>query len=165
MKAAFIDRYGGNDQVKVADIAVPMMGPTDVLVRIHAASVNPLDVKTRDGKLKTLLKYRFPLVLGNDLSGVVSDVGAHVTRFKKGDAIYARLDKDRIGTFAEFAVVREGAAALKPTNVTFEEAAALPLVALTAWQALVEIGLGPINACDSRAGNRGDIQPPVTWAQ
>ena len=140
MKAALIDRYGGNDLVRVTDIAVPMMGPKDVLVQVHAASVNPLDVKTRDGKLKTLLKYRFPLVLGNDLSGVVSDVGAQVTRFKKGDAVYARLDKERIGAFAEFAVVREGAAALKPTNVTFEEAASLPLVALTAWQALVEIG-------------------------
>jgi len=80
------------------------------------------------------------LVLGNDLSGVVSDVGDRVTRFKKGDAVYARLDVDRIGAFAEFAVVREGSAALKPTNVTFEEAASLPLVALTAWQALVEIG-------------------------
>lgn len=156
MKAAFIDRYGGNDLVKVADIAVPMMGPEDVLVRIHAASVNPLDVKIRDGKLKTLLKYRFPLVLGNDLSGVVSDVGAHVTRFKKGDAIYARLDKDRIGTFAEFAVVREGAAALKPTNVTFEEAASLPLVALTAWQALVEIGkLGANQRVLIHAGSGG----------
>lgn len=140
MKAALIDRYGGNDLVRVTDIAVPMMGPKDVLVQVHAASVNPLDVKTRDGKLKTLLKYRFPLVLGNDLSGVVSAVGSQVTRFKKGDAIYARLDKERIGAFAEFAVVREGAAALKPTNVTFEEAASLPLVALTAWQALVQIG-------------------------
>src|SRR6266436_585410 len=84
--------------------------------------------------------FRFPLVLGNVLSGVVSDVGERVTRFKKGDAVYARLDKGRIGTFAEFAVVREGAAALKPTNLTFEAAASLPLVALTAWQALVEIG-------------------------
>src|SRR3989441_2127028 len=116
------------------------MGAMDLLVRVHAASVNPLDGKTRAGKLKTLLKYRFPLVLGNDLSGVISDVGERVTRFKKGDAVYARLDKDRIGTFAEFAVVREGAAALKPTNLTFEAAASLPLVALTAWQALVEIG-------------------------
>ena len=140
MRAALIDHYGSNDLVRVAAIAVPMMGPTDLLVQVHAASVNPLDVKTRDGKLKALLKYRFPLVLGNDLSGVVSDVGAQVTRFKKGDALYARLDKDRIGAFAEFALVREGAAALKPTNVTFEEAASLPLVALTAWQALVEIG-------------------------
>jgi NADPH:quinone reductase-like Zn-dependent oxidoreductase len=140
MKAALIQRYGNNDRVKVTDIAVPIMGPTDLLVRVHAASVNPLDTKTRDGKLKALLKYRFPLVLGNDLSGVVSDVGAQVTRFKKGDAVYARLDKDRIGAFADYAVVREGAAALKPANVTFEEAASLPLVALTAWQALVEIG-------------------------
>jgi NADPH:quinone reductase-like Zn-dependent oxidoreductase len=79
-------------------------------------------------------------VLGNDLAGVVADVGAQVRRFKQGDAIYARLDTERIGAFAEFAVVREGAAALKPTNLTFEEAASLPLVALTAWQALVETG-------------------------
>src|SRR6266705_2185628 len=140
MKAALMDRYGSNDAVRVADIDIPTLGATDLLVRVHAASVNPVDIKTRDGKLKKLLKYRFPLVLGNDLSGVVSDVGSRVTRFKKGDAVYARVDKNRIGTFAEFAVVRDGAAALKPTNVTFEEAASLPLVALTAWQALVEIG-------------------------
>ena len=140
MKAVVIDRYGNNDVVKVTDIPVPVIGPMDLLIRVHAASVNPVDVKTRDGQLKTLLKYRFPLVLGNDLSGVVADVGAEVRRFKKGDAIYARLNKDRIGAFAEFALVREDAVALKPTNLTFEEAASLPLVALTAWQALVEIG-------------------------
>jgi alcohol dehydrogenase len=99
-----------------------------------------VDIKTRAGKLKTLFKYRLPLVLGNDLAGVVFDVGAQVTRFKKGDAVYARVDKNRIGTFAEFAAVPERAVALKPTNVTFEEAASLPLVSLTAWQALVEIG-------------------------
>src|SRR6185503_11325155 len=115
-------------------------GPMDLLVRVRAASVNPLDVKTRAGALKMLLKYRFPLVLGNDLSGEVAEAGTQVTRFKQGDMVYARVDKDRIGTFAEFAVVREGAAALKPANVSFEEAASLPLVALTAWQALVEIG-------------------------
>ena len=140
MKAAFIERYGSNARVHVADIAAPSIGPLDLLVRVHAASVNPLDAKTRDGKVKVLLKYRLPLVLGNDLAGVVADVGAQVTRFQKGDAVYARLDADRIGAFAEFAAVREGAAALKPANVTMEEAAALPLVALTAWQALVELG-------------------------
>ncbi len=156
MKAAVIDRYGSNELVQVKDIAVPAIGPMDLLVRVHAASVNPLDVKTRDGALKTLLKYRFPLVLGNDLSGEVADVGAQVTRFKKGDAVYARLDKERIGTFAEFAVVREGAAALKPTNVTFEEAASLPLVSLTAWQALVEIGkLGAKQRVLIHAGSGG----------
>ena len=140
MKAALIDRYGSNEVVRVGHLAVPTMDDADLLVQVHAASVNPVDIKTREGKLKTLLKYRFPLVLGNDLAGVVSDVGSRVTRFKKGDAVYARVDKNRIGTFADFAVVRDGAAALKPTNVTFEEAASLPLVALTAWQALVEIG-------------------------
>src|SRR5918995_3689864 len=156
MLAALIDRYGSNDLVKVVNIAAPVMGPTDLLVQVHAASVNPLDVKTRDGKLKALLKYRFPLVLGNDLSGVVSDVGSQVTRFKKGDAVYARVDTNRIGTFAEFAVVREGAAALKPTNVTFEAAASLPLVALTAWQALVEIGkLGANQRVLIHAGSGG----------
>src|SRR5918994_764955 len=156
MLAALIDRYGSNDLVKVVNIAAPVMGPTDLLVQVHAASVNPLDVKTRDGKLKALLKYRFPLVLGNDLAGVVSDVGVQVTRFKKGDAVYARVDKERIGTFAEFAVVREGAAAPKPTNVTFEEAASLPLVALTAWQALVEIGkLGANQRVLIHAGSGG----------
>ena len=140
MKAALVDRYGTNDAVRVADLDIPTFEATDLLVRVHAASVNPVDIKTREGKLKPLLKYRFPLVLGNDLSGVVVDVGARVTRFKRGDAVYARVDKNRIGTFAEFAAIRDGATALKPTNVTFEEAASLPLVALTAWQALVEIG-------------------------
>jgi len=140
MKAALIDRYGSNERVNVRDIAVPVMGAMDLLVQVHAAGVNPLDVKTRNGAVKVLLKYQFPLVLGNDLSGVVSDVGAKVTRFKKGDAVYARVDQDRLGAFAEFALVREGTAASKPTNLTFEEAASLPLVALTSWQALVEIG-------------------------
>ena len=156
MKAALIHRYGSNDRVSVADIDIPTFGATDLLVRVHAASVNPVDIKTREGKLKTLLKYRFPLVLGNDLSGVVLDVGSRVTRFKKGDAVYARVDKNRIGTFAEFAAVSDGAAALKPTNVTFEEAASLPLVALTAWQALVEIGkLGANQRVLIHAGSGG----------
>ena len=140
MKAALIDGYGKGDAVRIAEIPVPDVGATDLLVRVHAASVNPVDIKTRDGKLRTLLKYRFPLVLGNDLSGVVVGVGPGVTRFKVGDAVYSRVDVNRLGAFAELAAVREGAAALKPTNVSFEEAASLPLVALTAWQALVEIG-------------------------
>ena len=156
MKAALINRYGSNDAVNVADIDIPTRGATDLLVRVNAASVNPLDIRTREGKIRTLFKYRFPLVLGNDLSGVVSDVGSRVTRFKKGDAVYAKVDTNRIGTFAEFAVVRDGAAALKPGNVTFEEAASLPLVALTAWQALVEIGkLGAHQRVLIHAGSGG----------
>lgn len=156
MKAALIDRYGSNEVVQVADIAIPAVGATDLLVRVHAASVNPVDIKTRDGKLKTLFNYRLPLVLGNDLAGVVVNVGALVTRFKNGDAVYARLDGSRIGAFAEFAVVRDGAAALKPTNVTFEEAASLPLVGLTSWQALVEIArLAPNQRVLIHAGSGG----------
>src|SRR5438445_705159 len=156
MKAALIDHYGSNDAVHVADIDIPTLDATDLLVRVHAASVNPVDIKTRDGKLKTLLRYRFPLLLGNDLSGVVSDVGPRVTSFKQGDAVYARVDKNRIGTFAEFAVVRDATAGLKPTNVTFEEADSLPLVALTAWQALVEIGrLGANQRVLIHAGSGG----------
>src|SRR5688572_6940425 len=107
MKAALIDCYGSSDAVRLADIDIPALSPTDLLVRVHAASVNPVDIKTREGKLKPLLKYRFPLVLGNDLSGVVCDTGARVTGFRKGDAVYARVDENRIGTFAEFAAVRD----------------------------------------------------------
>lgn len=140
MQAALIDRYGGNERVRLADVPVPPLGDDDLLVRVCAASVNPVDAKIRAGQLKILLKYRLPLVLGNDLAGVVAAVGPQVSRFKVGDAVYARLDKDRIGAFAEFALVREAAAAPKPANITFEEAASLPLVALTAWQALVELG-------------------------
>ena len=140
MQAALIDRYGDNSRVRLADVAVPAVGHDDLLVKVHAASVNPVDTKIRDGKLKALIKYRMPLVLGNDLAGTVTAIGAGVTKFKVGDAIYARLDKTRIGAFAEYAVVREAVAARKPANLTFEEAASLPLVGLTAWQALIDIG-------------------------
>lgn len=140
MKAAVIDRYGGPEVVRIGEVPVPAIGDTDLLVKVLAASVNPLDFKTRAGQVKVLLKYRFPLILGNDLAGVVTAIGPGVSRFKVGDEVYARLDKDRIGAFAEFAAVRESAAAMKPSSIGFEAAASLPLVALTAWQALVEIG-------------------------
>jgi NADPH:quinone reductase-like Zn-dependent oxidoreductase len=140
LQAALIDRYGDNSRVRLADVPVPAVGHDDLLVKVNAASVNPVDTKIRAGKLKVLLKYRMPLVLGNDLAGTVTAVGAGVTRFKVGDAIYARLDKHRIGAFAEYAVVREAVAAPKPVNLTFEEAASLPLVGLTAWQALIDLG-------------------------
>ena len=140
MKAVLLDRYGDNRGVRLAEVPAPTMGENDLLVEVRAASVNPLDVKTREGRVKVLLKYRLPIVLGNDLSGVVTKIGAQVRRFRVGDEIYARLDKSRIGAFAELAAVRERDAALKPTNLTFQESASLPLVALTAWQALVELG-------------------------
>ena len=140
MNAVLIERYGDNDRVQVREIDPPRIGPKDLLVRVRAASVNPLDTKIRDGKVKTLLRYSFPLVLGNDLSGEIVDIGSEVTRFAKGDAVYARLGKERIGAFAELAAVSESAAARKPSNLSHVEAASLPLVGLTGWQALIEVG-------------------------
>lgn len=140
MKAAFIRRYGGNKVVELGELPAPQAGPGELLVEVHAASVNPVDFKIRDGMLKMIVPFGFPLILGNDLSGVVKAVGAGVTRFRPGDAVFARMDKRRIGAFAEFAVVAEQDAAAKPANLTHVEAAAVPLAGLTAWQALFEIG-------------------------
>ncbi len=140
MKAARIHRYGGNDRVQLDEIERPSPGPDDLLVAVRAASVNPVDYKMRDGGVKVLLPFKMPLTLGNDLSGIVEAVGPSVTKFKPGDEIFARLDKDRIGAFAEFALVRESAAAKKPESCSHVEAASLPLVGLTAWQAMREIG-------------------------
>ncbi len=127
MKAALLERYGDNSAVRVTDVPVPAIGEGELLVAVRAASVNPLDVKTRQGQLKLVLKYRLPTVLGNDLSGVVTRVGANVSRFKEGDEVYARLDKSRIGAFAEFVAVRQSDAALKPSHATFEEGGVVAL--------------------------------------
>ena len=140
MKAFIIDKYGKADVVRLADVPEPALQDDDVLVEIHAASINPLDLKIRSGEFKLLLPYRMPLIMGNDCSGVVIGVGAGVKQFKVGDEVYARPHQDRIGTFAERIVIREDALALKPRTLSMEEAAAIPLVGLTAWQALVEKG-------------------------
>lgn len=140
MKAFIVDRYGSSDgNVRAAEMPEPDVGPRDVLVRIHAAGVNALDLKIRDGEFKLILPYRPPFILGNDVAGVVVRVGTLVRKFQAGDEVYARPDKDRIGTFAEFIAVHENDLAIKPKQLTMEEAASIPLVGLTAWQALVEI--------------------------
>ncbi|MEU4704643.1 NADP-dependent oxidoreductase [Nonomuraea dietziae] len=133
-----VERYGGEAGVRVGDVPDPRVGADDVLIRIHAASVNPLDLKTRDGEFKAILPYRVPFILGNDLAGVVVGVGAAVSRFAVGDEVYARPGKDRIGTFADLIAVHQDDVAIKPATLTMAEAASLPLVALTSWQALVE---------------------------
>ncbi|MGO4751126.1 NADP-dependent oxidoreductase, partial [Streptomyces sp. 2MCAF27] len=138
MKTFMVERYGDKAGVRAGELPDPQLGADDVLVRIHAASINPLDLKLRDGDFKAFLPYRLPLILGNDLAGVVVQVGSAVTRFAVGDEVYARPDKDRIGTFAELIAVHQDDVAIKPATLTMEEAASLPLVALTAWQALVE---------------------------
>ena len=140
MKAFIVDRYGpGVDNVRTGDLPVPEVGEHDVLVQVHAASVNPLDGKIRDGEFKLVLPYRPPFVLGNDVAGVVVEVGAGVRRFTIGDEVYARPDRRRIGTFAEYIAIGEDDVAPKPERLTMAEAASIPLVGLTAWQALVEI--------------------------
>lgn len=138
MKAFLIDRYAKGAALRLGEVPEPELRESDVLVEIHAASVNLLDAKIRDGEFKLILPYRLPLVLGNDVAGVVVRVGSKVRRFKPGDEVYARPSQDRIGTFAELIAMNEADVAMKPKNLTMDEAASVPLVALTAWQALVE---------------------------
>ncbi|WP_426622502.1 NADP-dependent oxidoreductase [Priestia megaterium] len=138
MRAMVIDRYG-KVPMHLAEMPTPEIGEYEVLAEIHAASINPIDFKIRDGKVKLLVEYKMPLILGNDFSGVVAKVGAKVTRFKAGDEIYARPRKSKIGTFAEYIAIHEDDIALKPKNLNFEEAASIPLVGLTSYQALTDI--------------------------
>ena len=138
MKAFIVDRYGSKDGMRAGEMSDPEMREDDVLVQIHAAGVNPLDSKIRDGEFKLVLPYRLPLILGNDVAGVVVRVGSRVRRFKPSDEVYARPDKDRIGTFAEFISMHENDVAIKPKKLSMEEAASIPLVGLAAWQALIE---------------------------
>ncbi|MES2360848.1 MAG: NADP-dependent oxidoreductase [Pseudomonadota bacterium] len=138
MKAFTVDRYEKKGALRLADMPDPELRDDEVLVEVHAAGVNLLDSKIRDGEFKLILPYRLPLILGHDVAGVVVKVGPRVRQFKLGDEVYARTDDFRIGTFAEFIPVKEASLALKPKGLTMEEAASIPLVALTAWQALVE---------------------------
>jgi len=138
MKALVVDRYKKKGALRFGDMPEPDLRDNDVLVEIHAAGVNPLDSKIRDGEFKLILPYRLPLILGNELAGVVVRVGPKVRRFKSGHEVYARPDKNRIGTFAEFIAMNEADVAMKPKTLTMEEAASIPLVGLTAWQVLVE---------------------------
>lgn len=138
MKAYVLDRYGKVGSTGIRQMAEPEVRPKDVLIRIHAAGVNPLDLKIKGGEFKLILPYRLPLIMGNEVAGTVVRVGAQVQRIKVGDEVYARPDEDRIGGFAEFIAISEDSVALKPKSLTMEEAASIPLVGLTAWQALVE---------------------------
>lgn len=138
MKAFVLERYGKKRALRLTDLPSPELRDDELLIEVHAAGVNLLDAKIRSGEFKLILPYRLPLVLGHDVAGVVVRVGPRVRKFKLGDEVYARLDDFRIGSFAEFVPVREASLALKPRRLTMEEAASLPLVGLTAWQALVE---------------------------
>ena len=139
MKAFLLTRYGKKEQLQLTEIPKPAPQPDEVLIEVHAAGVNQLDSKLRDGEFKLILPYKLPAGLGHDVAGIVTAVGTRVSRFKVGDEVYARPADFHIGTFAEFIAVREADVALKPRNLTMAEAGSLPLVALTAWQTLVEV--------------------------
>lgn len=136
MQAFILSQYGGPEHTAVADVPQPVPGADEILVRVHAAGLNPVDFKTRAGQLKVVQAYRLPMVMGNELAGVVEAVGASVTRFAAGDRVFARVNKARMGAFAQYAVVEENHAAPMPASLDFTSAAAVPLAALTALQVL-----------------------------
>ncbi|MBR7783580.1 NADP-dependent oxidoreductase [Undibacterium luofuense] len=138
MQAYIVERYGKNHALRLANMPIPELREDEVLVQVHAAGVNLIDSKVKNGEFKLILPYATPFILGHDVAGIVTQVGRGVRQFKVGDEVYSRPDDLRIGTFAEFIAIKENSLALKPKNLTMEEAASMPLVALTAWQALVE---------------------------
>ncbi|PLL12683.1 NADPH:quinone reductase [Tabrizicola sp. TH137] len=137
MKAARIHDYGTPEVIRVEDAPMPEIGPDDLLIRTVAASVNPVDWKIRRGYLAQMLNHPLPLTLGWDVSGIVESVGSNVTTFKPGDAVYSRPDIRRNGSYAEYIAVRASEVALKPATISHVEAASLPLVSITAWEALI----------------------------
>jgi len=138
MKAFIVDSFKSKTGMRLGEVPTPQLRDDEVLVEVHAAAVNLIDAKILKGEFKLILPYRTPFVLGHDVAGVVIRVGAGVQQFKPGDEVCARPHDLGIGTFAEYVAVKESALALKPKNTSMEEAASLPLVGLTAWQALVE---------------------------
>jgi NADPH:quinone reductase-like Zn-dependent oxidoreductase len=153
MKAVRIHDYGGPEVLRYEDAAEPPIDPGDVLVRVHATSVNPIDWKIRQGQLRDHLRVRFPLTLGWDVSGVVERIGAHVTKFEVGAEVYGRSDFAREGAYAQYVAVRETELSHKPASLAHERAAAVPLAGLTAWQTLFEAPL-PLASIGLRAGQR-----------
>ena len=139
MKAFTVKKYGKKEILHVTEVNVPIIKENEVLVQIHSAGVNLLDSLIRNGEFKLFLPYKTPFVNGHDMAGVVTKVGSNVTKYSVGDEVYSRVGDFRIGTFAEYIAVNEEDLALKPKNISMEEAASIPLVGLTSWQALVEI--------------------------
>ncbi|MCF0049161.1 NADP-dependent oxidoreductase [Dyadobacter sp. LJ53] len=140
MKAFLIKKYDKKAKLLLEEVATPDIKDDEVLVEVHASGLNLLDSKIRSGEFKLLLPYKFPLILGHDAAGIITRVGKNVRNFKVGDQVYARPADFHIGTFAEYIAINENDLAIKPKNISMEEAASAPLVSLTAWQALVEIG-------------------------
>jgi alcohol dehydrogenase len=144
MRAFVLTKYGGPEAAVLRDVPRPSPRPGEVLVRVHAAGLNPVDFKTREGKLKVVQRYALPVVMGNELAGTVEALGEGVTRFAVGDRVFGRMAKAAMGAFADYAAVPEDVLATMPPSLDFETAAAIPLAGLTALQALRdELGLRP----------------------
>lgn len=136
MHALLLNRYGGPEAAALGTVPRPVPGAGELLVRVHAAGLNPVDFKTREGKLKVIQRYSLPAVMGNELAGVVQTVGPGATRFSPGDRVFARVPKGSMGAFADYAVVPESVTTPMPASIDFETAAGVPLAGLTALQAL-----------------------------
>lgn len=139
MKAFVVKEYDKKGKLQLTEAAAPIVGENEVLVQVHAAGVNLLDSLIKRGDFKLFLPYKTPIINGHDMAGTVVKIGAGAKKFKVGDEVYSRVADFRIGTFAEYIAVDQGDLAIKPKNLTMEEAASIPLVGLTSWQALVEI--------------------------
>lgn len=138
MKALTFKRYGKSPGIEFAQVPRPVLKPNEMLVEVHAAAVNPVDNMITAGVFKPVLKFQLPAVMGSDLAGVVAEVGSNVTRFKVGDAVFANVFDLGTGSIAEYVAVPEAVAAPKPANLDFVQAASIPMVGLTSWQALKE---------------------------
>ncbi|MBE4907030.1 NADP-dependent oxidoreductase [Bacillus luteolus] len=138
MRAIAIENYGGIEQLKEIEAPLPEVGPKDILIEVYASAINPVDIAIREGYFKERVAHEFPVVLGYDVAGVVAAVGSDIKKFKVGDEVYSYTSLDRNGTYAEFVAVNEEFVALKPSNLSFVEAASVPLVGITAWHALVK---------------------------
>ncbi|MFO8069247.1 MAG: NADP-dependent oxidoreductase [Alkalibacterium sp.] len=140
MKAVIIEEYGGKEKLKETEVPMPIAKEHQVIVKEKATSINPIDWKLREGYLQKMMPWEFPIILGWDVAGEIVEVGSEVTDWKIGDRVFARPDTTRFGTYAEYTAVDDNLLAYIPENVTFEEAAAVPLAGLTAWQALFDYG-------------------------
>ena len=169
MRAIAVNAWGGRDALELVDVDPPPVAPDGVLVRVKAASVNPVDYKVREGKLAGAFPHHFPVILGWDAAGVVEQVGPAVTWFRPGDRVYGycRRQDLQYGTYAEFTTVPEGFLAHMPEELSFEEAAALPLASLTAHQSLEMLGLrgGEFLFVTGGAGGVGHIAIQLALAR
>jgi len=138
MKAIRFHNYGVSGVLKYEDVPIPEIGSAEVLIKVHAAGVNPVDWKIREGYLQSFLPYQLPLIPGWDVAGTIANAGALVTRFNAGDLVFSRPDISRNGAYAEYIAVRTDEVAPAPGNIPLEHAAGIPLAALTAWMALFD---------------------------